>query len=513
MSDPGRQSLRGVRTDTLMVGALVAVLLIGFVARSLVTLAPTLVVGDDGAYYLVQVRAILRSGALAIPDFPLLFYVQAGVARLLSLVMEQRAAIVGAVRITDAFLPLALAVPVFLFARAFVRPGDRPGQGAVAVALVGLMAVVSGNTLLMAGGMIKNAVALPCSFLFAFASYEWLRGGRTVTLAWAGCWFVLASLTHMGGFVLSAAYAAGVLAVGLAIPAVRPRVWPPAIVLLACVAGCLAIVHALDPERAQRLVRAAVAPAWLLAESPGVLWLRGFPDEALRRLFATDEVWLGVALGVLGVATLWRHGAGMDAPTRVVIAASTLVTLAFSLPLLRPDVTQRLALLAYVPGMIPVVYLMCREAAGAVVVAPLTLAVMLHGALAVKTLRQTALVPAAYQELVHFRTVLPPGRVIVITRPLLRWWVAWTLDTRFSVRVAPAFAARAAYDGVLVLDEVRGGAFGVAPAPAGMGGLGAGVRDAVLLQSEVVRTLAEGEYFRVTAVAAATSRPRTPIVR
>jgi hypothetical protein len=62
----------GLRADLRMVGALVAVLIVGAVARSLVTLTPPLVVGDDDAYYLVQVRAILRGGVLAIPDFPLL---------------------------------------------------------------------------------------------------------------------------------------------------------------------------------------------------------------------------------------------------------------------------------------------------------------------------------------------------------------------------------------------------------------------------------------------------------
>jgi len=483
-----------------MVGALVAVLLVGFVARSLVTLIPPLVV-NDGAYYLVQVRAILRGGALAIPDFPLLFYVQACVALFLSLVVEQRTAIIAAVRITDTFLPLALAVPVFLFARAFVRPGDRPGPGAAAMALVGLVAVVSGNALLMAGGVIKNAVALPFSFLFAFATYEWLRGGRPRTLAWAVFWFLLASLTHMGGFILSAALAAGILAAGAAIPAVRPRVRLPAIMLPACLAGCLAIVYVLDPVRAQRLVHAVVAPDWLFAGSPALLWLRGFSDEALRGLFPSGEMWLGNMLGVLGIVTLWRHRAGMDAPTRVVLVASTLVTLAFSLPLLRPDVVQRLALLAYVPGMIPVVYLLCRKGGATLVVAPLALAAMLHGTLAVKTLRQTALVPAAHQELVHFRTVLPPGRVIVIVRPLLKWWVAWTMDTHISMRVEPALAARHGYDAVLVLDEVRTGAFGVAPGPPGVGTLGAGVRDAALLQSEVLRTLVDGAYFRLSAVA------------
>jgi hypothetical protein len=482
------------------------VLLVGLLARSLVTLFPPLPVGEDGAYYLVQVRAIVRDGRLAFPDFPLLFHLQACVALLLSIVMEPRAAIVAAVRATDTVIPLALAVPVFLFARASVRLGGRPGPGVVAVALVGLVAVASGSSLLMAGGMIKNAAALPLSFLFAFASYEWLREGRPGALAWAALWFVLASLTHMGGFVLSAALGAGILAAGLATPAVRPRVWLPAIVLLASLAGCLAVVHALDPDRAQRLVHAARAPGWLFAGSPGLAWLSGSSDEALRALPAPADAWLGNALGVLGVVALWRHRIGMEAATRVILVASTLVTLAFSSPLLRADVFERLALLAYVPGMIPVVYLVCREAGAAVVIAPLALAMLLHGALAVKTLRQTALVPAAHEELAKFRSVLPPGRVIVTARPLVRWWVAWTMETHFSTRVEPALAARGAYDAVLVLDEIRSGAFGVAPAPPGLGTPGAGVRDAALLRSEAVTTLAEGAYFRLSAVAPEPSR-------
>ena len=507
MNMPGRQLKLGLGADPWMTGALAAVLVFGFAARSLATLMPPLAVGDDGAYYLVQVRAIMRDGTLAIPDFPLLFYLQACVAELLSTILDLRAAIIVAVRITDTFLPLALAVPVFLFARAFRRPGDRPGQGAVAVALVGLVAVVSGNSLFMAGGMIKNAAALPCAFLFTFASYQWLRGGRPGTLAWAAFWFVLSSLTHMGGVVLCTAFGAAVLAAGLAVPAARPRLWLPALVLLPSLAVCMAIVHTLDPERAARLVHSVIAPGWLFAGSPALL---GLSDEPLRALPLSWEVWMGNALGLLGVVTLWRDCRRMDAPTLVLLVASTIVTLAFSSPFLRPDVLQRLALLAYVPGMIPLVYLVCRETRALVVVAPLVLVMMLQGALAVKTLRQTALVPAAHEELSQFRSVLPPGRVIVIARPLLRWWVAWTMEGHFSTRVESALGARDAYDAVLVLDEIRSGTFGVARSPPGIGTLGAGIRDANLLRLEVVRTLAEGAYFRLSQVATDPSQVRAP---
>jgi hypothetical protein len=171
-------------------------------------------------------------------------------------------------------------------------------------------------------------------------------------------------------------------------------------------------------------------------------------------------------------------------------------------------VLERLALLAYVPGMIPLVYLLCRETRTALVVTPLVLAMLLHGALAVKTLRQTTLVPAAHEELAHFRTILPPGRVVVITRPLLRWWVAWTMEAHFSTRVAPALTAGDRYEAVLVLDEVRGGVFGVAPGPSRIGELAAGVRDADLLRPETVRTLAEGTWFRLSELTTARGLPR-----
>ena len=490
------------RDDAPMLGALAVVLLVGLAARSLVTIFPPLAVGDDGAYYLVQVHAIVRDGTLAIPDFPLLFYFQGGVASLLSIVMEQRAAVVAAVRVTDTLLPLALAVPVFLFARSFAGSVGHPGRGVVAVVLVGLMAIASGNALLMAGGMIKNAVALPCSLLFAFGLYRWLDEGRLTVLAWATFWFVLASLTHMGGLVLSTAFGIVVIAAGGASSSMRHRVLLPAVMLITALGGCLLLLYANDPERAQRLVHAVVTPGWLFADAPAWLWLRGISGEPLRRLVTSAEVWFGNTLGVLGVLTLWRHGTAMPAPTRVLLAGATVVTLAFSSPFLRPDVLERLVLLAYVPGMIPVVYLLCREAATAVILAPLTLAAVLHGALVVKTLRETALVPAAYEELVSFKPMLPPEQAIVITRPLLRWWVVWTMDVHFSTRVATALAAREAYSTVMVLDEIRRGAFGLAPGPREVGRLGAGVEDAGILHDEVVGAVAEGAYFRLSVVEA-----------
>jgi hypothetical protein len=82
------------------------------------------------------------------------------------------------------------------------------------------------------------------------------------------------------------------------------------------------------------------------------------------------------------------------------------------------------------------------------------------------------------------------------------------METHFSTRVEPALALRDEYDAVLVLDELRPGAFGDAPTPSWMGSLGAGVRDADRLRSEAATTLAEGEYFRLSRITRRVPRPR-----
>jgi hypothetical protein len=488
------------RPDPRPAIALALVLLIGLVVRALVTLLPDLIVGDDGAYYLVQVRAILRDGHLAVRDLPLLFYTQAGVARLLALFAEPRAAVVAAVRWTDTIVPLVLAVPVYRFARSFAGPGGGGDRASCAVLLVGLVAVASGSSLGMAGGVIKNAVALPFSLLFATCAHDWLRHGARSALVRAALCFLVSSLTHFGGLVLSASIGVLLVVVGLLTPAVRPRMLPPALALLAGLAGVFGFLQVADADRATRLLHAVLHPGWLLAGSPVSQWLQGSVTGLIEDVLTSEDVWLGSALGLIGLYALRRHRGDMDVATRVVVAATTITALCFSSPLLRPDVLERLAMMAYVPGMVAATYLVCRTGRGSALVAPLTVFAMLNGALAVKTLRVTALVRPAYEELERLRTALPPGRSIVITRPLLRWWVVWAMDVDYSSWAGRALADRCAYDTLLVLDEIRAGAFGQAHAPLGGGGPGVGVRDAALLRSESVTTLAEGEYFRLGRV-------------
>jgi hypothetical protein len=479
--------------------ALGLVILVGLGTRALVTLLPDLVVGDDGAYYLIQVRAILRHGRLAVPDFPLLFYFQAAVALLLSLVMETRAAIVTVVRWTDTIIPVLLAVPVYQFARAFARVRGSSLAPTLAVVFVGLIAVASGNALEMAGGTVKNAAALPFSFLFTYYLYRSMRDGERGATVLAVLCFVVSSLTHIGGLALNATVAVLVAALGLPVTATRRRLLRPALALLACLVGAVVLVRLIDPERAARLLGVIAHPGRFFAGSLVSQWLRGVPHPPVDAVVTSEEVWLGNALGLVGLYVLWRHRATMDPATRVVLGATTLTALAFASPLLRPDLLERLAMISFVPGLVPLVYLVSREPLGSLLAAPITVLVMLNGALVVKTRYLTTLVRPAYDELVRMKAALPPGKTIVISPPGLDWWVVWTMDTHFSNLVGRALAGREAYDAVLLLDEIRAGAFGRATLTP--------LRDADLLRTESLTTLSEGEYFRLSLVGQRAGRP------
>lgn len=483
--------------------ALAAVLAIGFAVRAQIALVPDFMTGDDGAYYLVQVRGVLRDGRLHIPDFPLLFYVQAAIAGLLSYVMDQGDAIVAAVRWTDATIPVLLAVPVYLLVRRFA--GDAQNRkvsrsGAVASMLItGIVATASGSALWTAGGAIKNACALPFCLLFLVHLHRALEAGSRGAVALAVSFLLVSSLMHVSALALNASLAVLVALASIFIPGIRRRALRSFIALAASLAAVLGAAFLFDPERATRFFGVLVHPGRFLA---GLAVPVPAPAGGIGRLagaLAMPQVWTGNALGLLGAYVVWRYRSAGDA-TRVILWAATLTTLLFSFPGLAPELLERLSAVAFVPALVPLAFLVCHALESTAVVAPLAALTVLAGALTVKTARVTSLVRPAHAELVRFKASLPPGRIIVIAPPRLEWWAVWTLDTHFSNLAASALARRADYDAVLLLEPTGHGAFGRLPMRLATAVPGGTVRDGALLREEAVTTLAEGRYFRLSRV-------------
>lgn len=129
------------------------------VARAWLLFRSPYVPGVNGAYYLVQTRALLERGGLGIPDLPLTFYVHAAVAWTLAQLfhMASTDAIVWAVKWSDAILPPLVAWPVFVLVR---RWAQDCGQGDAVPLAAAALSCIAVPWFAIVGELQKNSLAL-----------------------------------------------------------------------------------------------------------------------------------------------------------------------------------------------------------------------------------------------------------------------------------------------------------------------------------------------------------------
>lgn len=431
------------------------VVLLGWILRYQATMRTDLIPGINGAYYLVQARAILQTGSLGIPDFPLLFYVEAALAGLLSIFTGQEAAIMTVVRWTDTLFPVLLAAPVCLLALSFPRTGKSQFTPALATFLVGLIAVGNTSLLRMAGDFQKNAAALPLSLTFVYFLYQSLSRQRKRDYVLAGVFFVLTCLTHLGVAALTLTITGLMAAINLISHPNRKRSLIIAIGLMLTMCLSLSIAYFYDPVRINRLLGIVLSPSELFANSALSRMLqsgqgRGGPPIENASLI------LGNILGLIGTAIAITHHKTARPAERTLLWAASLTALFFASPLIGGQWSQRLSLMSFLPGLIPITYLTVRRKWGWVLVLPVTIWVLTVTFKTPQIKAQRALSVDAYLELVSYKDLLPDGEILIVAPHGVEWWVSWTMQTDITNRVSLATENWDDYDHIFVVEESRG---------------------------------------------------------
>ena len=484
------------------IGWLLAIVALAIAARAWLLFDTPLVPGMNGAYYLVQARALLEHGHLGIPDLPLTFWLHAGLAKLFQLGagLPQDEAIVWAVKLADSALPPLAALPVAWLGKQWWRSGERPSA---LVWLAPAAAVCLGAQVLrMTGDFQKNALALVWFATLAPASLVFLRRPSLRTMALPLCLLALLGLTHIG--VLGGALVfCAVLAIVASIVAERgTRRHILMLVLLG--AGVLGIAggsaYALyDPARVTRLVEAFAKPATAL-EDRGPGRPHGPPPDRAANTPASQEMppppdfgdamqpgdgqgmppppapgaghgprhgWadprtlfpaatcLGIALCALWLLWLQRRRLPSAESSVAIAAAATALVLAA--PIYEGQKAERLLLVAVVPAAIAASFVLSR-------IVMLSWSRIVGGcALAFVVVDTARLLPlggrasideGAFAELVSMRSVCTvPERTLIVARHGLEWWAAWTLRTHISQPTAIEATDWSAYTQVLYLQE------------------------------------------------------------
>lgn len=355
------QPARNHLTRWCMVAA--CIILAAIAMRASINFSAALPPGVDAAYYPLQARALLEDGRLAYHDLPLIFWIDAALAKALMLIasMQIDAAVLLASQLVDSLLqPFAAA---FIFALGYAWAGNRRHQTSVLVSVstCAVLATLSAPMVRMTSDFEKNSLGLVWLVAAAWGTFKALEHGGprwwgTLLLA-----VLLAALTHV------AVLGAVVVFVGVALAAqvVGSRRLSFKQMLALCAGTCviagllLGLVYLASPNRALALLS---APQKLLGSSggeqrasgpPGGLWL----DPQV--LGITLVTYLAVAWGLV---RLWKDRQFTSSARRSLVIAAAAVTLLLSCPFLSGEYAMRLSLMAIVPASIVLMHaLLSRE--------------------------------------------------------------------------------------------------------------------------------------------------------
>ena len=435
------------RRDAGLIAAVVA--LAGLLRGSLL-FGTSLMPGTNGAFYLVQARAVLSHGRLGLPDLPLIFYVQAAFAQAAWWISgrDLDSCILFAVKLTDSVLPALVAVPVAILVRRWAKTADGPAWIApLAAASVVLCAPI----LDMVGSYEKNSLGLLWLTLLLLFIHQWLARPTLPNAAGVICFWGLVALTHIGVFGASIMF--GGLAIAIYLLRQRSSGWRTLWPLLATAlaVGTLAaglVLWKFDAVRVHRLAAALIHPADYLGGSnigsggprgapPG--GLPGFPGRHGQFAFLLMKVGPSIAFAVASIAamlTCWRRRTTIPSADFCVASACAVGVLVLTGPWVQGDKAPRFYLIAIAPAAIAAAFALiyCKHRQvraglailGASCMIGPSIFVVCHGGRPV----------ISEEGLLELRSFSPliedPQKTLIVARHGLEWWAAWALHTHIA---------------------------------------------------------------------------------
>ena len=437
----------------------------GIVARAVIHFSTPLAPRINGAYYFVQVRSLLESGQLAVPDLPLIFWMQAAFAFVVQHIsgIAQEQAIIFACKFVDCLGPVLLGVPVyFLLGR-----WRTTNSGIMIAAAVLTLAVVHPPLLSMTSQYEKNALGLVWFAAFGVCVRECLFVPSHGAVAAMLLFLALSGFTHVGVFGATLLFGILVATGGLVFLPTQ-RKWLLKLALAGiCVAGIVLLVTSnwFDPQRASRLLNPVFTETALTVNvpAPAPSSVRPATDKAMLlqavMFLAFGPLVMVHTMVIAALLIVWRQRRSLPHGECVFIAAAALTAFILAWPFSLSERATRLQMIAVAPLVLlaPFVLMHWRSRraprlAGAVMLAftiaslPFTLSWKI----------EPAIPENSYAELKALSShITNPSKTLIIARHGLEWWVVWTLRTKISHASAVRADDWQKYSLVAVLTQKR----------------------------------------------------------
>ncbi|MCY7410967.1 MAG: hypothetical protein LH473_11895 [Chitinophagales bacterium] len=310
-------------------------------------LSTYLIAGGDGPYYPLQVRSIMENLHLAFPDMPLLFLLDAAIAKALSIfqIASPDNCVLFAIVFTNIVLPPLAAIPVFLLVKE-MKPEEK--KILFPQYLIVAFAVLNFTTLILFPNsqLNKNAVAMIGVFFFLYYLIRILKHGLRKDFVWAAITLVACALTHFGSFSILLLVTFLVAAIHFLSNQNRFHFKQLKIILLflTAVLIMLALIATLDFERFLRLIKIPLK----VFEAPLLLFLLHDENPYMNPLAILTMVPANI-LAIIGLIVLLKNRRQLHSVNKTIGFTMVILTFFFSSPLLGIEWASRLFMMSYVP--------------------------------------------------------------------------------------------------------------------------------------------------------------------
>ena len=284
--------------------------------------------GIDGAYYWVQVRSVLNNFTLAFSDLPLIFWIQAGIAKVIGNIPL-------AVRISDAVLPAISAIPIYLIAKKY----RKPFLPAIGILIVLLHPV---QLFFFTGDFIKNEATIPAVFFMALVLVNWEKKSKRFSILSLLGLTLLIAISHFGTILLAFSLVGMWSLLQLRKSGAKFWIRGVAASLLAF-AALLVTLAILVPSRYERLVNFLTTPS-VIFENPE--YDRILNGSSLSVM--TVAIILGQISTLILAGITWRSRSKFTFSDLSLVISSLLTTFIFSSPFIGMEWSDRLTGLSIV---------------------------------------------------------------------------------------------------------------------------------------------------------------------
>lgn len=439
----------------------------GVFARGWILFSAESMPGVNGTYSLVQARSLIEKGTLGLPDFPLLFALQAGLACILRRITGWglESSIILAVKLCSALLPPLAAVPVFLLGQRWSVRSGRAGSRLplAAAALVSF----GGQAMAMTGNIDKNALALVWLSGMLLALHACMERRTLACLAATVLFLLLLGLTHVGAFGAALVLTGCICAVYIKRPGA-----PPLKVMLPAIAGSLAFIGAaeglvfwkFDAARIERLTRVVTAPVAFISYRPGTMppvpgpmppMPDGQPPFFIFFAVTLLHLVLLAALAACVLRVLWKRRSELTDADIGLVGGSVLAIVLMTGPWVHGDTAIRLTLIASLPAIVVAMFALLhteRRRLPLILTGLVCLGIIGYGASYTVNGGWRILSVDAYGEMKSLSAqISQPERTLIVADHGIEWNAAWLLHTHVAQTSALGAGDWQRYDEVLFL--------------------------------------------------------------